>query len=365
MPACVSFEAGLSFWRGNQFQQIRWIKTLSLPQEGPLATLNAFFQFDIDQLNLNWFIDNLESFLLERNVFDPWEDRYTIFTPDEAVVLHGTGFGYDAMANMYKGTVEAMSQWFYDDMELAWKEAFLLSQIEVSSLDVYNAAQSASTADDFALLAQILSGNDFLAMSDSDDNMRGFDGADRMIGFGGDDTLSGDSGKDALYGSNGDDKLLGGLGRDSLYGGLDNDILRGGDHRDMLNGGSERDKLFGDDGDDNLFGGTENDILRGGADNDVLRGGAGRDKVFGGAGEDLFKFKTGDDIDIIKDFKIGFLFHDRIDLSGLELVSSWNDLKRNHMEQDGNDVVIDGGDGDLLILKNTDIGDLAKMYFEL
>ena len=121
-----------------------------------MATFNAFFQFDIDQLNLNWFIKNIDSFLLERNVFDPWEDRYTIFTPDEAVVLHGTGFGYDGSANMYKGTVEAMSQWFYDDIELAWKEAFLLSQIEVPSLDIYNASQTASTNDDYALLAQIL-----------------------------------------------------------------------------------------------------------------------------------------------------------------------------------------------------------------
>ncbi|HCQ65641.1 MAG TPA: hypothetical protein DIU07_11030 [Rhodobacteraceae bacterium] len=329
-----------------------------------MATFNAFFKFDIDLLNLNWFIDNLESYRLDQNVFDPWEDRYSTFTPDEALVLHGSSFRYDAAGQMYKGTVEAVSQWFYDDDLLAWTEAFLLSQIEVPSLDVYNASQTASTGDDFALLAQILSGDDLIAMSMFDDNMRGFDGADTMFGFGGSDTLSGDEGNDELRGGSGNDKLLGGLGKDNLRGGADNDTLRGGDDGDRLNGGNGKDKLFGDDGNDVLFGVNGNDILRGGAGNDVLRGGAGRDKVFGGSGEDLFQFKTGDGIDIIKDFDVGFLNHDRIGLSGLKSVSNWKDLKMNHMEQDGDDVVIDGGNGDMLILQDTDIGNLVKMFFD-
>lgn len=62
-------------------------------------------QFDIDQFNLNWYVENFESHLLAQNVNDPWEDRYSIFTADEAIVLHGSGFSYNGSGDMVRGTV--------------------------------------------------------------------------------------------------------------------------------------------------------------------------------------------------------------------------------------------------------------------
>ena len=66
-----------------------------------MATLNAYYQFDIDGLNLNRFIANLKSYLLEENVFDPWEDRFTYYNPDEAIVQHGTDFAYGSGAQRH------------------------------------------------------------------------------------------------------------------------------------------------------------------------------------------------------------------------------------------------------------------------
>lgn len=365
-----------------------------------MAKLNAYFQFDFDQLNLNRFVENMESFRLDEDVYEPWQDRFTIFTADEAIVLHGNGFAYDAQANMYQGTVEAFSQWFYDDYAFSWNEAFLLSELDVPTLDIYNAEQSASTDDDFALLEGMLSGDDMFVMSAFDDTVRGFGGDDTFKGRGGDDTMSGDEGADVLQGGDGEDRLFGGAGKDSLLGGADDDILRGGENGDLLRGGKGDDDLYGgsgrdtllggagDDtmrgglGEDKLLGGADDDVLHGGKGDDVLRGGAGEDELYGGkqddilrggagedelhggAGEDLFKFKTGDGVDIIKDFETSFLDHDQISLKGLDSITSWQDLTQNHMEQVGGDVVIDGGDGDMLILEDTSMNALVKVFFE-
>ena len=45
-------------------------------------------------------------------------------------------------------------------------------------------------------------------------------------------------------------------------------------------------------------------------------------------------------------------------------VNQWKDLKDNHLSQDGRDVVIDSGEGDVMILRNVDIDDLRKAFFE-
>ncbi|MCB1357686.1 MAG: hypothetical protein KDK53_14710 [Maritimibacter sp.] len=399
-----------------------------------MATLNAYYQFDIDGLNLNRFIANLKSYLLEENVFDPWEDRFTYYNPDEAIVQHGTDFAYGSGAQMYAGTVEAWSEWFYENF--VWYQAYLLSDLNVPTQDMYDALQSSSTDDDQALVQSLLSGDDMFNMSQFDDHVRGYDGDDTFYGRRGADVLSGDdgndelrggSGADALFGDDGQDKLLGGKGADLLRGGEDGDVLKGESGDDELFGGKGADKLVGGDdddtavggggsdvirggagndalgagkgadtvfggagddlllggggddalsggtgddelgggkGEDRLFGEQDDDVLRGGGGRDVLRGGAGEDTLFGGAGEDLFVFATGDDVDTIKDFDVSFLSYDRIDLTGLDSIKGWKDLTNNHMTQDGGDVVIDGGDGDLLILRDTGIDSLVKLFFD-
>ena len=76
---------------------------------------------------------------------------------------------------------------------------------------------TASTADDAALVAAELGGNDTIILSDFDDVFRGFDGNDSMHGGLGRDTLFGDEGNDVLEGGRSADRLYGGAGQTSSY----------------------------------------------------------------------------------------------------------------------------------------------------
>lgn len=90
---------------------------------------------------------------------------------------------------------------------------------------------------------------------------------------------------------------------------------------------------------------------------------AGNDKLTGGKANDIFVFSTGFDKDTVMDFDAKNAGHDRIDLSGLKSVSNFTDLKQHHLQEKNGDAVIDGGGGDLLTLKDVDVGDLAKGDF--
>lgn len=312
-----------------------------------MAYLNAQYAFDISLFNLNWFVKYYDSDFLLEDLFNPWQDTYIVnTTQNDSLYLYGSEFGESSGGGLVTGTVEAASEWFWNTNIGEFVQAYSLTGLMAPANDVWAAAQTETRADDKGLLTEMLSGNDFFNMSAFDDNMRGYGGNDEIRGFDGDDVLKGDMGADKLFGGNDDDLLVGGMGKDLLVGGSGEDVLRGG---------TGKDKLFGEGG---------KDVLIGGAHDDLLRGGGGYDKLFGGGGQDCFLFKTGDDKDIIKDFQTAYLFHDKIDLSGLDSVTGWWDLQTNHMEQVGNNVVIDGGDGDKLVLVHTQVGNLFEAYFD-
>jgi hypothetical protein len=103
---------------------------------------------------------------------------------------------------------------------------------------------------------------------------------------------------------------------------------------------------------DSFIGGKGNQNLVGTAGADILSGGKGNDKLKGDDGVDTFFFKTGFDRDIIRDFKANGADKDRLDLSGLKSVTDFNDLMKNHLDVRGDDIWIDGGRGDVVILQN-------------
>ena len=150
------------------------------------------------------------------------------------------------------------------------------------------------------------------------------------------------------------ENVIGSAYADSVFGNQLKNLLRGGGGRDVIRGGGNDDKVIGDNGRDKLFGGSGDDILKGGNKNDVMSG---------GRGDDLFVFRTGWDVDRIQDFDAVGRHHDVLDLSGLRTVTSWRDLRNNHMEQDGDDVVINGRFGDRVILKGVDLDDLDRGDF--
>ncbi|MEO1148821.1 MAG: DUF4347 domain-containing protein [Cyanobacteria bacterium J06638_22] len=214
-------------------------------------------------------------------------------------------------------------------------------------------------------------GNDRLLGGDGNDNLIGGAGRDRSLGGTGNDRMVGGSGNDRMVGGSGEDTLLGGVGDDTLIGGADddrllgaggNDLMRGNLGDDVLNGGAGNDIQFGGAGRDRLNGQGGNDVIRGGAGRDILRGGAGNDRlqgelgndvIFGGAGRDRVVVFAGQGLDRFADFQDGL---DRIVLPGI----SFGALS---IQQQGNDVLISSASEDLLLLSNTNVGQISQADF--
>lgn len=161
---------------------------------------------------------------------------------------------------------------------------------------------------------------------------------DAVTGGGGDDTLKGGPGDDKLAGKGGDDTLIGKGGPDMLLGAKGKDLLKGGG------------------GDDVLLGGRGADVLVGGAGDDVLRGKHGDDVLKGKAGADVLVFARGDG----KDKVVGW--EDGVDL--IRIVKGASDFADLDIAQHGGRTVIGYGGGlDMIVLKNTDAGDLDALDF--
>ncbi len=138
-----------------------------------------------------------------------------------------------------------------------------------------------------------------------------------------------------------------GRGNDTVTGTGFNDVVVAGTGNDRAFGAGGSDRMSGDDGNDRLSGDLGRDQLNGGAGQDLLDGGAGNDRLTGGTGADRFVFATGSDRDVITDFRDGI---DKIDLTAFGL----NQRQVLRLaEKVGTSVVIDFGDGDVLVIQKT------------
>lgn len=212
---------------------------------------------------------------------------------------------------------------------------------------------------------------DGLFGEDGNDTLHGDGGFDFLDGGAGDDSLNGGKQADNLYGRSGNDTLDGGDGLDRLFGGSGDDIGRGGAGNDGLFGEQGNDTLDGGSGNDRFFGGAGNDVLRGESGDDTLHGGAGFDTIIGGTGDDImtgdfnadiFVFATGHGRDRIDDFEATNNF-EKIDLSAITAITGLRDLMDNHLNQSGNNVVIDTGGGGRITLSNVSQDDLDDNDF--
>lgn len=321
-----------------------------------MAKVKAYYGVDFAAFDLNYYKDMYES---DRLVVDSTDktnagsdDRYTIWTTEFqkwAVAFHGRNFDYDGSKKWPTlGKVEAFSEWFYNTTpdegageEYGRTRIYLLSEINVKLEDFILAFKSNSKVDDRALLESILSGNDNFTLSAFDDRAYGYAGNDTMRGYAGNDVLFGGDGDDVLKGLGDNDRLYGGRGADVLQGNKGSDALKGNAGRDILKGGKGNDTLNGNEG------------------SDFLRGDKGNDVLIGGDGYDTFVFATHSAADTIRDWEAA----DTIDLSGLASVVDYTDLTTNHMSQVGTDVVIDGENGDVLTLRDTDMATLTQADF--
>jgi VCBS repeat-containing protein len=232
------------------------------------------------------------------------------------------------------------------------------------------------------------SGHDRLLGGNGRDLLFGEGGNDQLFGEGHEDELWGGAGNDLLDGGSSDDVLMGGSGDDRLIGGHGADLIDGGSGDDRLDGGSFADQLFGGDGNDALDGGTGADVLAAGAGDDSVLGGAGQDVIVAGEGNDRVDAGTdadfidaggGDDIVVAGsgiDFVVGGRGRDVLDLGsendfiainrgdGADTVVAsasrgdtitlgggirYADLS---LRKEGNDLVLDLGQGDSLSFKD-------------
>jgi Ca2+-binding RTX toxin-like protein len=109
-----------------------------------------------------------------------------------------------------------------------------------------------------------------------------------------------------------------------------------------------------------LKGNAGDNHLKGKAGFDDLNGGRGNDILTGGADGDVFMFATHGGHDRITDFDS---VSDVVDLSAFD-IGSFSELKKQHMQDVGDNLVISFGD-DVLTLKDTHIADIVKADFML
>lgn len=115
---------------------------------------------------------------------------------------------------------------------------------------------------------------------------------------------------------------------------------------------------------DTVIGNDSKNSIRGLGGQDRLDGGKGNDTLVGNGGSDIFVFATGRDRDRITDFNASGADHDTIDLSGLKSVADFNDLQAHHIEKVDANIVIDGGQGDVLTLVGVKIKTLDASDFD-
>ena len=311
-----------------------------------MAKILAFQSFDQSEVDLNFISRTLVDV-----IYDPqWNFSYdgivypeVIALPhqddgvDYLTLLGGRGFRLAPDYSVLDGRLEVIGTLgidAYGEVVENWE----MTRIDVPLRDFYEALLTFDRADDRALLARALRGNDLFDLSPEDDRAFGMGGADRMFGRGGDDWLEGGAGFDMLDGGLGDDLLLGEAGNDRLLGGGGADLLSGGVGDDRVLGGAGADRLSLDGGADLLDGGAGidwldhfgstairvdlartaeqatgmgrdtirnienvnaaagNDILLGNGVQNRLIGNAGNDRLSGRAGNDLLAGGTGADI---------------------------------------------------------------------
>lgn len=194
-------------------------------------------------------------------------------------------------------------------------------------------------------------GDDRIFGTDEADIIRALGGDDTVIGRAGDDSLFGSAGNDSIKGSAGDDRIRGNVGDDSLKGnGGEDDInggggaddIRGGGAADVINGGGGADTIRGNGGADQINGAGGADLLLGGGGADTLTGRGGDDTLQGNNGADVFQFRASDRNDTILDFRQG---QDQI-----EITTGANAFARLDIQQDGADVLISFGTGQVRVI---------------
>jgi Ca2+-binding RTX toxin-like protein len=211
-------------------------------------------------------------------------------------------------------------------------------------------------------LAKTSTYDSFIALFGESDAVKDTPGTNNVNGWGvsADNAVDDADHSDNLFllGLSGNDTITTGSGADFVSGGADNDVIRTHAGADMILG-----DIRGKSGDDQIFAGSGADIVHAGLGADTIVGGRGSDSLSGGGGADTFVFHDGDGSDTIGDFHFAGKNHDTIDLSRWQAVSTWSELKADHLSFVDGEAMITDAHGDMIVLAGVHEGDLHRADF--
>jgi len=196
-----------------------------------MAQFRAWDAFDLRSFNFGEMLRLSVDYWLDDSGFDVHGMHYPyglILQETRADDASHEFYGHDIVLNgnqMTGGRFTAYYHWFIDDTDGEWYYNYEFRGFNIAAADLQAAMESLGTADDRALIAQMLSRGDQVVLSSGADWFRGYRGNDQLAGGGGRDTLLGDAGTDTLKGGDGNDRL---------EGGRDADVLTGGDGADTF-----------------------------------------------------------------------------------------------------------------------------------
>ena len=194
---------------------------------------------------------------------------------------------------------------------------------------------------------------DHISGDNGNDTLSGGAAFDRILGGDGDDVINGNTEGDFVFGQEGNDTVLGGDGSDRVFGNDGDDVLRGGNGNDRVHGGTGRDLIDG---------GSGNDFLHGRGGFDTITGGGGDDRLIGGFNADTFVFANGFGRDRIDDFEADNNA-ERIDLSAVSAITSYQDLITSHLSTDGNGNAVITAGADSITLLGVSVTQLDAIDF--
>jgi len=164
-----------------------------------MANINTSFSLDMLNLDLNRpFAYAYDWGLLDNYYYLGYEDAYIVdWSLGDyyfASVFGGTGITVDNFKYVTGGTATGYLETIWDGYQ--YVESFAIENFSLSALDLFNAASTVPTDDDYNLLSAMLSGKDLITGSSYNDV---------LIGLSGDDEFWASQGNDVIYGGNGVD----------------------------------------------------------------------------------------------------------------------------------------------------------------
>jgi len=166
-----------------------------------MANFVANTQFSIESVNLGFYLNNLVSVELDEdsnvNFFGiTYPDHYYVIADDGTenlrLDIYGQNLAVSIFGTLTAGTINAVGEYDINASVQRWYATGFSANAATTS----NAATSASTSDDIAVIQNALSGGDTIVLSPFADTMGGYGGDDSIKGGGGDDVLDGGSGSD-------------------------------------------------------------------------------------------------------------------------------------------------------------------------